>query len=222
MGANKRHFVIYDLETQNSNPNCPKTEIVQIAAVTARYQDYELHPDIEPFEIILKPEKPENAHPDAIKVIGQDLWDRALSEGVSPKVGLRKFKEYLNRSNISGKYWDAPILTGFNTLRYDDPLLLNSMVRHKVIKGHDDCPWAYMGYDLMPMLHSIFGRDTGMQNHKLDTYLDMFDLSRKGNTHDAVEDVMLTYELFKRYMRFMTGKIRDKIKIVPANTSVSV
>jgi hypothetical protein len=38
-------------------------------------------------------------------------------------------------------------------------------------------------------------------------------MKRTAETHDALEDVKITAEMFKRYMSFMNFRIRPKIKI---------
>jgi DNA polymerase III epsilon subunit-like protein len=86
------------------------------------------------------------------------------------------------------------------------------MRKYKIINGRDDCPWSRIKLDMMPLMFSIFGRDN-LKNNKLDTYAELLGMKRKSETHDALEDVIITAEMFKRYMSFMNFKIRPKIKI---------
>jgi DNA polymerase III alpha subunit (gram-positive type) len=207
----RRHFVIYDIETSGLSPE-GGAEIVQIAAVKMDYNTYEIDKSSS-FEIVLKPQKPDAADPKAIEVIGEDLWQRALSTGVHPKTGLRKFNQYIDSINPSKKFWTAPILVGFNNSGFDNPFTEFWMNHYKVIgQKKNDKPWSYLSIDLLPLLFSVFGRDD-MKNQKLDTYLEIMGLSREGGTHDAMEDVLLTAQLFQRYMKFMNFRIRPKIKI---------
>jgi len=210
MPKNNRSFVVYDIET-NGTSYQNGHEIVQIAALTINPHDFSINEEVGEFEVVLQPQTPEKADPKAIEVIGQDLWNRAKNEGVHPKVGLRKFKEYLDKTNMSGKFYHAPILAGFNICGFDNPFTQHYMLEYKVVSSANNMPWAYLSYDLLPMMHAIFGGDD-MKNHKLDTYLEMFGIGRSSSTHDALEDVRQTAQLFIKYNRFMR-KIRPKIKI---------
>ena len=84
------------------------------------------------------------------------------------------------------------------------------MLEYKIIDNEDDLPWSNMQLDLSPLMFSIFGRD-GLKNNKLDTYASIIGLARSGENHDAEEDVNITKQMFQRYMKFMSFKIRPKI-----------
>lgn len=209
--SNRRNFVVYDLETTGLDPN-KGAEIVQIGATILRYGDYDFH-ELGSFEILIKPEHPEKADSQALKVIGKDLWDRANDKGVHPKTGLRKFYRFIDEANWSGKYWGAPIRVGFNNNSFDDKFLEFWMKHYKVIgQKKDDMPWSYFSLDVYPLMFSVFGRDN-LKNNKLDTFAEMLGMSRASSTHDALEDVMITAKIFQRYMRFSNFQIRPKISI---------
>ena len=209
--SNKRNFVIYDLETTGLDPS-KGAEIVQIGATTLKYGDYENHENGS-FEILVKPMHPEKADDQAIRVIGADLWERAQKEGVHPKTALRKFHRYISEANWSGKFWSAPIRVGFNNNSFDDKFLEYWMTEYKIIgQKKDDHPWAYFSLDVYPLLFSVFGRDN-LKNNKLDTFAEMIGMARSSNTHDAMEDVVITAKMFQRYMKFSNFQIRPKITI---------
>jgi len=209
--SNKRNFVVYDIETTGLDPSAG-AEIVQIGAIALKYGDYEFH-DAGSFEVLIKPEHPEKADENALRVIGDDLWQRALSEGVHPKTGLRKFYRYLEDVNWSGKYWGAPVRVGFNNNSFDDKFIEYWMRHHKIIgQKRDDAPWAYFSLDTYPLMFSIFGRDN-LKNNKLDTFAEMLGMARSSETHDAMEDVMITAKMFQRYMRFSNFQLRPKISL---------
>jgi DNA polymerase III epsilon subunit-like protein len=86
------------------------------------------------------------------------------------------------------------------------------MRKYKIITSRNDCPWSNIKLDMLPMMFSIFGRDN-LKNNKLDTYAGLLGMKRTAETHDALEDVKITAEMFKRYMSFMNFRIRPKIKI---------
>lgn len=206
--ANNKNFVVFDLETSGLDPK-DGAEIVQISAVALKYSDYS---EIENgrFDILIKPQKPEKASPDAIKVIGEDLWNRAKSDGLHPKVGIRKFKEFLDSVNQTKKFWTSPVLVGFNIVNFDIPFLKHQMLEYKIISEKDDLPWSNMQIDMFPLMFCIFGRD-GLKNNKMDTYAEIIGLKRATANHDAAEDVDITKKMFQRYMNFMNFKIRPKI-----------
>ena len=209
--SNKRNFLIYDLETSGLDPE-KGAEIVQIGAMALKYSDYSVH-ECGSFEIVIKPENPDKADDQAIRVIGNELWTKANDDGVHPKTALRKFYKYIDDLNWSGKYWSAPIRVGFNNNSFDDRFLEFYMRKHKLIgQKKDDQPWSYFSMDLFPLMFSLFGRDE-LKNNKLDTFANMLGLARSSNTHDAMEDVEITAKIFQRYMKFSSLQMRPRLKI---------
>lgn len=211
----QRHFFVFDLETSGLSPT-HGAEIVQIAAKSLNYQDLSDH-DNGTFSIILKPQNPEKASKEAIKVIGTELWEKAKSEGIHPKVGLQKFVDYINNLNWKGEYWTAPTPVGFNSCRFDEPILIFWLQKYNIIKrDNQGClklPWGYYSKDVLLQLTDLFAKDN-LPNRKLDTFIKMFGMSRTKETHSALEDVELTADLFVRYMNMMQ-KVRKKIIIEP-------
>ena len=215
---NNRNFIVFDIETSGLDPKAG-AEIVQISAVALKYSDYsEIHNG--KFDILLKPQRPEKASPEAINVIGEELWNRAKSDGLHPKVALRKFKEYLDSVNQTKKFWTAPILVGFNINNFDVPFIKHELDAYKIVDINGEMPWSNLQLDLMPIMFSIFGRD-GLKNNKLDSYAEVLGLARASENHDAAEDVEITREMFQRYMKFMNFKIRPKINSKEKNESVN-
>ena len=214
--ANRRNFLVYDLETTGLDPK-KGCEIIQIGALGLKYSDYTIH-EVGSFQCVIKPEYPDKAESTAIKVIGDELWSKANNSGLHPKTALRKFKDFIESLNWSGKYWSSPIRVGFNNNSFDDKFLEHWMNHYKVIgQKSDDAPWSNISLDVFSLMFSIFGRDD-LKNNKLDTYAEMLGLSRSSETHDAMEDVEITAEIFQRYMSFTTKQIRPKIKIKEKET----
>jgi len=206
---NNKNFIVFDIETSGLDPN-KGAEIIQISAKALKYSDY-LPLENGEFNCILKPQKPEKAELDAIKVIGEDLWQKAKDEGLHPKVALRKFLEFLDSCNPTKKFWTAPVLVGFNIINFDIPFLKHQLLEYKVLSKDEEVPWSNLQIDMFPIMFSIFGRD-GLKNNKLDTYAGLIGLERAQASHNAIEDVNITVEMFQRYMNFMSFKIRPKIK----------
>ncbi len=221
MGKIKRHFCLWDIETSGLDP--AKHDIVQIAARAISYHDYTLH-EVGNFEVLIKPQKPENAEPKAIEVIGKDNWAKALEEGIHPKTAFKKYLEFIDSMNPTQGNWrytTSPIMVGFNSVAFDFPFLVPKLQEYKLIdQKKDDRPWAYFQYDVAALLNTVFGRDD-LKNNKLDTYCEMFGIKRSGAYHGAAEDVDLTTQLFVKYMRFM-GRIRPMIAIQKIEEPVNV
>lgn len=219
MSVSRRNIIVYDLETSGTNPR-EGHEIVQIGAIALRYQDYEIIPDSE-FNILIKPQFPDKADPKAIDVIGQELWDKANSEGLHPKTSLRKFKEYMIKYNHQNGFWTAPIRAGFNNNGFDNPMLEFWMDYYKIINvKKDDKPWAYISYDLLEFMHVLFLKDN-LKNNKLDTYAELCNVKRSTEHHDALEDCKITAHILQRYLRLMTNHVRPLLKIQNKTESVA-
>lgn len=197
---NNRNFIVYDTETSGLKPE-DGAEIVQLAATAYNAHDLAPHPAGE-FHILLKPNFPEKASPDAINIIGEDLWIRAQKEGVDQKIGLQAFCEYVTRVNDSRQWATKPILAGHN-LDFDMNMWEFWAKHYGVIKDFNKAPYAsHIKLDTMDMMFSLFENDPDVVNYKLDTCLGIFKMKRTGDTHDALEDVRLTGQLFVRYMKF--------------------
>ena len=210
MPTNQSNFVIYDIETSGTDPT-KGHEIVQFAACVCRYQDYEDH-SIKPIEILIKPQTPEKADPKALEVIGMDLWERACKDGMHPKVAFKKIHTYFKDANFTNSVRTSPIRVGYNICGFDNPFLEYHMKHYKLINQKQwDIPWNWSSIDLGQSMFEIFGRDD-LPNRKLDTFAKMMGVERKSDKHDGVEDVLITKEIFVRYMKFMQI-MRTKLKI---------
>lgn len=209
MAVDKRNFIIFDLETSGIDPE-GGAEIVEIAATSLRWQDYAFHENGD-FHLILKPKTPEKASPEAIKVIGENLWNKALNEGIDQKVGLKKFIEYIHSFNYMKAVYTLPTMVGYNIIGFDMPFITYYLKQYKLIKTRDDCPWSIFSKDVLHQMTDLFAKDN-LTNRKLDTFCNIMGMSRKQETHSALEDVKLTAQLFVRYMKMMEV-VRSKLKI---------
>jgi DNA polymerase III epsilon subunit-like protein len=205
-----------DLETSGLFPE-EGAEIVQIGARALNYYDYSLH-ESGTFNLLLKPMNPDAASARAIEVIGEDVWKEALENGIHPKVGLRKFVEYIESVNPSGKGWSSPIFVGFNCTSFDIPFLKYWLKDYKLMKG-SEWPWSSTIVDVMSQMLDLFVHDD-LKNRKLDTFADMFGISRTTAQHDALEDVNITAEMFVRY-RQMMKLVRSRLQIKNENTATA-
>lgn len=206
----KPNFVVYDIETSGFEPE-KGAEVVQIAAIPINFWDLEMH-HAGPFQIILKPNNPEKASPEAIKVIGKDLWEKALNEGIDQKVGLTKFCSYIDQINDGGSIWTRPIRVGHNIRRFDNPFIEFWMEHYGILKKNDrneiEGPWHFWSDDTMDIYRLLFAHNGSVQNYKLDTCASILNISRTNETHDAMEDVQINTELFVRALKFIREMTR--------------
>jgi DNA polymerase III epsilon subunit-like protein len=77
------------------------------------------------------------------------------------------------------------------------------MKKYNIVKNEDDLPWApHIQLDTMDMFFVLFENDPAIKNFKLDTMASTLGMQRSGSTHDAVEDVAITTQAFRRQMLY--------------------
>lgn len=201
--GNKRNFIVFDTETTGLDPR-EGHEIVQLSAIAINSWDLEPHP-IKPFNAFIKPQFPDKASQGALDVIGP-IFDTAVNKGLEPKVVFNKFLEWVGKVNDSGEWISKPIRVGQN-VKFDINMTDYWFKHYKVIKttksGKDNAPWSYITLDTHDIAFSLFESDPTMNRFNLDALCEKFGLKRKGDYHDAMEDVELTSEIFVRMMRFL-------------------
>lgn len=205
---NKSNFLIIDTETSGTDPIAGH-EITQIAAVALEPSSFEEIPG-SAFQCFLKPQFPEKASPEAIE-IAKGSWERANKEGIDPKVALAEFNKWCRKWNISGKPWTKARWGGFNT-DFDRKMVTYWMRYYKVVNNEEEYEFGNP-IDTMGLSFGLFESDPNVKNFKLDTIGKIVGLERQESSHDALEDVRMTAQLFRRIMLFMR-RCRSKLKIV--------
>lgn len=194
-----RNYVIIDTETTGLNPE-DGNEIVQIAAAAINGWDLEDH-HAKTFNIYIKPENPDKASPDAIKLI-KPTYDKAMAEGITPKVAYQKCIEWVSSVNDEKNVFTRPIYVGHNK-DFDLKFLKFGLRKYNIIKSDDELPWApHIQLDTMTMFFSLFESDPSIKNYKLDTVTSTLGMKRETKYHDAVEDVHITKQILRRIMMF--------------------
>lgn len=205
--ANKANFIVYDTETTGLDPN-EGAEIVQIAAVCVDARTLEI--DLEnSFNSFIKPQNPDKASPEALRVIGP-VWDRALEEGLDPKSVFKKYISWVEDQNSLGQWYSKPIRVGHN-VSFDNKMTEYWFEYYGVLNPKK-LPWNFRSVDTQDQMFNLFESDLEMDNYKLDTCCAKIGIGRSSDFHDAYEDVMLTAEIFQRYMKFMRS-CRQRIKM---------
>lgn len=211
----KPNFLVYDIETSGLRPE-EGAEIIQIAAIPINFWDLEEH-HAGRFEIILKPNNPDKATPEAIKVIGKDLWEKALDSGIDQKVGLENFTKYVQKVNDGQSTWTRPIRVGHNIKKFDNPFVDFWMDKYGILKRNDynelEGPWHFWSDDTMDLYRWLFAHIPSVENYKLDTCASILKIQRTSETHDAMEDVEITSQLFVRATKFIREMTR-RMKVV--------
>ena len=197
--SSPRNIFLYDTETSGLRPE-EGAEIVQIAATAINFWDFKPH-HAGNFSILLKPNKPEKASQKAIEVIGLDLWNKAINEGVDHKVGLITFCEWVNNLNDQNKDFTKPYMAGHNLL-FDYNFTVSELKEYKIISHAGEAPFQEKIIDTWSLAWSLFEGDKTVNNIGLDNLLQLLKIQRSGNVHDAVEDVKLNAVLLERFMKF--------------------
>ncbi len=196
--GNKRNYFVYDTETSGLDPE-QGHEIVQIAARALNGWNFDDH-HAGKFHILIKPQNPEKADPKALEVIGP-LWDKALKQGVEPSVAYQSLFNWIVKTNDSGKVFTKSVLVGHNA-DYDDMMTTYFFKKYKLVKNRDDKPWFKI-FDSWQTMMELWESDPNVNKFNLDAYLALLGIQRSGNHHDAMEDVDLLTEAFRRTMKFM-------------------
>jgi len=201
--ANKRNFIIVDTETTGLDPT-QGHEIVQLSAKAINAWDLTEH-HAGTFNAYIKPQNPELASPEAIEKIG-DVWTKATQEGLQPKVVFEEFVKWVESVNDNNNWYSRPTLVAHN-MSFDMKFIEYWFQHYKVLtlndKGELDIPWSRITLDTVNILFSIFESDASVSDMKLDTFLEKMGLTRKSDTHDALEDVELLSQIFVRSLKFL-------------------
>lgn len=204
-----RNFIIYDTETTGLNPE-EGHEITQLSAITLNGHNFQPH-HVGPFNIFIKPQHPEKASKKALEV-ARASFDKAMASGVPIKTALAHFNDYCAKVNPSGKMMEKPIMVGHNE-KFDRKFINHYALETKLFKNLDDANWGHQVLDTKDIMVILYESDLDVKQYNLDTALSLLGLARTGTSHDAMEDVELTAQLFVRYMQFFR-RCRKKMNIL--------
>lgn len=221
---NYRDYVVFDFETSSKHPST--TQPVQIAAVAIHGRKLTIHPNSE-FQSLIQPIFDED---ECLKLGIDPLEDGAVAVHGKTEAMLKKapslksvwsnFTDYVNEYNFKKTPWYAPIPVGHNIRGFDLPIV------HRICC---EDPWNYGPKDKdgkkQTLFHPIHMVDTMdlmfcmFENNKEVNSLSNDNLTRgyfgyaKGEAHDAMDDVLMTAELFCKTMRwFRTRSSKTKWK----------
>ena len=172
----KRPLIFVDLETTGLDPR--KHEIIQIGVLVVSQPDFEI---VRKWEVKVKPEHIETASREALELNNYD------SEKWKDAIPIKKALEEFNQLAKDG------ILIGYN-IAFDWLFLEVGFSRHKI---DPSCDYHHLDVPSMAFL-ALYKED--LKRLRLGEITKHFGLSRRSETHDALEDVELTYQIFRKLM----------------------
>lgn len=206
-----KNYICFDFETTGLNPyGC---QLTQIAAIVLHGKKLTL---VEGgvFNIEVRPEFDD----EKAKLLGFDPVEQAaldktrktreqLEKAVGPKVAWKKFTDFVNKHNVKGSPYYAPIPVGFNINNYDIPIL------HRYCKmygpseektGRQKLVNQIYKVDVMDMMFNWFEDEDSVKKTNMDYLRGYFEFpeTSKENAHDALFDVIDTANMFIRFMRY--------------------
>lgn len=205
---NNRNIIIVDTETTGLDP-ASGHEITQIAGIALEPASFEEITG-SAFQLFLKPQFPDKASPKAIEV-AKDSWEKAMAEGIDPKVGLQSFHEWCRKWNAQKKGWSKPFWGGWNT-QFDLDMVRYWLKYYKVVTDNE---FEFGNpVDAMTLSFGLFENHPSVKSFRLDNIAEILHMKRELSTHDALEDVRLTATIFRRIMLY-NRRVAAKMKIQP-------
>lgn len=181
---NVKQFFVKDadlmvLDTEFSNLEFDKSELLQIGFVKLRAKTYEVLCE---GDIKIKPTHIETASPESLEVVGysQEEWDK---EGVDLKTGLEMFL-----SNT-----DQCVLVAHNLPA--DWMVIRKAIEEAGLKEN----FYYKGVDTFSLAFVLLADKTGFERYSLGELAKHFGVN-EGQKHRALDDARATAEIFKKLM----------------------
>ena len=177
-----RDLCFFDLETTGLSSYA---EIIEIGALRVESDAFNV---MEEFEIKIKPQRIEQADPEALKINGYDpvVWNE---EGIELKEGLSRFIDFAEGS----------ILVAQN-LPMDWTWLQRSLEDVGL-----DATYVYAGLDTISLAWGKFQREGVKSKLSLTSLANYFGMERE-NAHRALGDAKLTYQVFLKLIEENGGK----------------
>lgn len=208
---NGRDYLVFDFETTGKNPH--GCQLTQISALVLHGKKLTVQPG-GVFDIEVKPEfDDEKAIAAGFDPVEQEALDitrktrEQLEKAVGPKVAWKQFADFVNKFNIKGSQYFAPIPVGYNIVNYDLPIVQ----RYCKLFGPTDAKTnkqkllhQIYKVDMMDILFSWFEDEDSVQKLNMDYLREYFGFPQKSkeNAHNALYDVIDTANIFVRFMKY--------------------
>ena len=201
---NTSHYAIFDFETGGLSTS--RSQVVQIGAVIVDARRLEIIEGSE-FDILIKPLYGIEAEDLNLEEITQGAiavhkkgHDLLAEKGVSLKTALDNFVSYLSEYNYSKTKWKSAIPCGYNIINYDLPILNRDLKRF----GMESPFHPSIKVDVMQLMHLFFENDKNVTRLSADSLIRKhMGWKDKGESHDALGDVIMTAEVLIKSMRLI-------------------
>lgn len=218
---NYRDYIVYDLETTSATPHT--TQPVQIAAVMVHGRKLEIIPGSE-FQSLIAIVEDE----DECKRLGIDpLEDGAVAVHGKTKEILatapplasvwKNFTDYVNGYNYKGTNWTAPISVGYNIGGFDSKIIDRICCKAPYgfgpidkKRGEQDLFNRIHSIDMLDFMFCLFENNKDVNSLSADNLIRNYLGYDKGKGHDAMEDVIMTAELFCRTQKMLRAVAAKK------------
>ena len=219
---NRSTIIIYDTETISKNPY--KTQPIQLAAIAIDPRSLEFISNSE-FNSLIQPIWDKNEQnrlclddiqQEALDVNGKTVEE--LKEAPPLKIVWESFTKYCKNYNISGKKWDAPMLSGYNIVGFDNIILKRIAKEYGPWdEERQHCPLFHPIHDLdvMKIVFPWFESNYELNSLSMDSLRDYFGMSKE-NAHDALQDVKDTGNILIRFLKLHRNVAKNvtwKIKV---------
>ena len=219
---NYKGYIILDFETTSANPN--STQPVQLAAVAVHGRKLEIIPGSE-FQSLISIVTDE----EECKRLGLDpLEDGAVAVHGKTKEMLstapplasvwKNFTDYVSGHNYKGTNWTAPIMVGYNIRGFDAKIIERICCKAPYgfgpmdkKRGEQDLFNRIHMLDMLDFMFSLFENDKDVNSLSADNLIRGHLGYDKGKGHDAMEDVIMTAELFCRTQKMLRAVASKKV-----------
>lgn len=191
------HYVIYDLETGDSNPYT--TEPIEISAIVVDCNTLEKKDVI--FNQVVLPTDWTLVKDEALKV-NKITREEIMEKGVAQEIVFKEFVNFCRQFQKSNNKWDGLIPVGFNIVGFDNIIMDQLCFRYNWLdNGRPRLFHPSHRFDVMDMLKLWFHNNDELPSYSLDNVREFFGI-KQDNAHRALSDVEDCFLIFRRLMEF--------------------
>ena len=172
----RRHLVFVDLET--TGLDVTKHEITEIGCMMVNGENFEI---VEEYSAKVKPEHIDTADSKALRLTG--YTDEKWSDSVDLRVAIEKIYQMTKDGMISG--WNVAFDWAFIEAAFRKLKIDSNFNYHKV--------------DVQAIAYAVLYKNKDITNLRLRSIATYFGF-KLGEVHGAMEDIRITFEVFKKLM----------------------
>lgn len=219
---NYKTIICYDFET--TSKTAATTQPVQIGAIAINPRKLEIIPGSE-FESLMKPIFDEDEcerlgldplQDDAVAIHGKTR--ELLEEAPDTRAVWENFVDYVNQYNYKKTNFTAPISMGYNIDNFDS-VIVNRLCSEEPYNfgpvnkknGGQDVFSSFMSIDMMKHSFTLFENNKEINSLSADNLIrGHMGYEDKGQSHDALSDVIMVAEYYIRYQRMIRNLVSKK------------